>query len=68
MAGREFIAGARFTLADIVLYCCVDFCKDVGQPLEPSLEHLQAWYGRVAARPSAQASLHAAAPQLKMAG
>ncbi|MGE0857674.1 MAG: glutathione S-transferase family protein [Gammaproteobacteria bacterium] len=68
MAGRDFIAGSRFSLADIVLFACVDFAKGVGQPLEPEFANLTAWYARVAARPSAQSSLHPAAPQLKMAG
>jgi glutathione S-transferase len=68
IAGRDYIAGDRFTLADIVLFCCVDFCKDVGQPLEPELRNLTAWYKRVSARDSAKSSMHAAAPQLKMAG
>jgi glutathione S-transferase len=68
MVGRDFIAGGKISLADIVLFCCMDFCKDVGQPLEPEFANLSAWYARMNARPSAQASLHAAAPQLKMAG
>lgn len=68
IAGRDFIAGPAFGLADIVLYCCVDFCKGVGQPLEPELKNLSAWYARVDGRPSARSSLHPAAPQLKMAG
>jgi len=68
IAGRDFVAGEKISLADIVLFCCMDFCKDVGQPLEPGLVNLNAWYARMNARPSAQASLHAAAPQLKMAG
>ena len=66
--GRDFVAGNKFTLADIVLFACVDFAKGVGQPLEPELKNLSAWYARVAARPSAKASLHPAAEQLKMAG
>ncbi len=68
IAGRDFIAGNKISLADIVLVACVDFAKDVGQPLEPEFKNLQAWYARMSARPSAQASLHPAAPQLKMAG
>ena len=68
LVGRDFIAGNKITLADMVLYCCMDFAKDVGQPLEPELKNLAAWYARMNARPSAQSSLHAAAPQLKMAG
>lgn len=68
IAGRDFVAGDELTLADIVLFCCIDFCKDVGQPLEPELKNLKAWHARVGARDSAKASMHAAAPQLKMAG
>jgi glutathione S-transferase len=68
IAGRDFIAGNKISVADIVLYCCMDFCKDVGQPIEPELKNLSAWYKRMSARPSAAASLHPAAPQLKMAG
>lgn len=68
LVGRDFIAGNKITLADIVLYCCMDFAKDVGQPLEPELKNLAVWYARMSARPSAQSSLHAAAPELKMAG
>ena len=68
IAGRDFVASDKFTLADIVLYCCMDFCKDVGQPVETELKNLHAWYTRIGERPSARQSLHAAAPQLKMAG
>ena len=68
MAGRDFVAGNKISLADMILFCCMDFAKDVGQPLEPELKNLAAWYARMSARPSAQSSLHAAAPQLKMAG
>ena len=68
IGGRDFIAGNKLSLADIVLFACMDFCKDVGQPLEPELKNVAAWYARMNARPSAQASLHEAAGQLKMAG
>ena len=68
LVGRDFIAGNKITVADVLLYCCMDFAKDVGQPLEPELTNLAAWYARMNARPSAQSSLHVAAPQLKMAG
>lgn len=58
MAGKDFLAGDRFTLADIILYCFVDFAAGVGQPRDPALENLEAWFARVNARPSAEASLH----------
>lgn len=68
MAGREYIAGDSISLADLVLFCCMDFARGVGQPLEPELKNLSAWFDRMAARPSASASLHPAAAELKMAG
>jgi len=55
MDGKEFIAGKRMTLADILLFCFVDFGGDVGQKLDPSLKNVDAWYQRMKARPSAAA-------------
>ncbi|HYC53568.1 MAG TPA: glutathione S-transferase family protein [Candidatus Binatia bacterium] len=55
MAGRQYIAGARFTLADIILFSALDFGATVNQPLDRGLGNLAAWFDRVAARPSAQA-------------
>ena len=55
MGGKTFLCGERLTLADIVLYCFVTFGKRVGQPLDPALGRLAAWYGRMDARPSAKA-------------
>jgi len=54
--GREWIAGDRFTLADILLYCFLDFGAQVGQPLNPENKAIAAWFQRVKARPSAAAS------------
>lgn len=51
-----WIAGDRFSLADILLYSFVEFGAMVGQPPDPALAHLAAWRERVAARPSAAAS------------
>lgn len=59
LAGKTWLAGDRFTLADILLYCLTEFGKMVGQPLPESLANLAAWSERVAARPSAAASLDA---------
>jgi len=53
--GREFIAGERLTLADILLYCFLSFGTSVGQPLNENNKNIAAWYERMAARPSAQA-------------
>ncbi|WAC22499.1 glutathione S-transferase family protein [Blastomonas sp. SL216] len=59
LAGKTWLAGDRFTLADILLYCLTEFGKMVGQPLPDGLANLTAWSERVAARPSAAASLDA---------
>ena len=56
IAGREWIVGDRFTLADILLYAFLDFGAGVGQPLNPDNKNIAAWQARVAARPSAAAS------------
>jgi glutathione S-transferase len=55
MAGKTFVCGDRFTLADILLYCFVDFGGAVGQPLNPEFKNLTNWFARVKDRPSAKA-------------
>lgn len=52
---RDFVCGDRFTLADIMLFCFVEFGTQVGQPLPAGAIWLPAWRERVAARPSAAA-------------
>ena len=52
---REFIAGASLSMADILLYSMMVFFAGVGQPLNPENTNVQAWFDRMAARPSAQA-------------
>lgn len=56
IAGRQWICGDRFTLADILLYAFLDFGGQVGQPLNPENKNIAAWFERVKARPSAAAS------------
>jgi len=53
LAGQDYIGGDSFGMADIVLYCFQAFGNAVGQPLDPALVNLGAWFERVAARPSA---------------
>jgi glutathione S-transferase len=50
-----WIAGDRFTLADILLFGFIDFGGQVGQPLDPGFRKLTEWFERVKARPSAAA-------------
>ena len=61
MSGKSWIVGERFTLVDMVLYCALDFGAGVGQARDPEQKNLDAWFGRVAGRPSAEHSLHPAA-------
>ncbi|MEQ8309975.1 MAG: glutathione S-transferase family protein [Sphingopyxis sp.] len=56
-----WLAGERFSLADILLYSFVEFGAMVGQPPDPALTNLAAWRDRVAARPAA---IDSANPQL----
>lgn len=56
LAIRPWIAGERFTIADITAFCALEFAR-LGKfkPADAGLPHLAAWRDRVAARPSAQA-------------
>jgi glutathione S-transferase len=55
MAGKDYLCGNRFTLADILLYCWLDFGSKVGQPLDPANANLVAWFERVSKRESVKA-------------
>ena len=55
MAGKQYLCGKRFTLADMLLYCWIDFGGQVGQPLDPANTTIVAWFARVGERPSVQA-------------
>jgi glutathione S-transferase len=55
MNGKDFICGKRFTLADILLFCFVDFGGQVGQPLDEANANLAQWFKRVKTRPSVAA-------------
>ena len=68
LAGRQWIAGDRFTVADIILYCALDFGRGVNQAFDPSLKNLNAWFERVGGRPSAKASLHPMSEAIGSAG
>jgi glutathione S-transferase len=55
MRGKQFLCGQRFTLADILLFCFVDFGTKVGQAIDPANTNILGWYERVGARPSMKA-------------
>jgi glutathione S-transferase len=56
MAGKTWVCGDRFTLADIMLFVFVEFGAQVGQPMSGDCKNIAAWMERVRARPSAEAS------------
>lgn len=58
MANSEYVGGDSLGIADLVLYCCLDFAQGIGQPLNPEFKNLSAWYQRIEQRPSAKSSLH----------
>jgi glutathione S-transferase len=53
---QPWVAGDRFTIADITAFCTVEFGKLMRfKPADAGLHALQAWRDQVAARPSAAA-------------
>jgi len=55
MAGKQFVCGDRFSLADVMLFAFLEFGAGVGQPLNEDNRNIMAWWERVQSRPSAQA-------------
>lgn len=53
---QPWIAGTRFTIADITAFCAIEFARLMKfQPAREGMPALQAWRDRVADRPSAKA-------------
>jgi glutathione S-transferase len=55
IAGRTYVCGDRLTLADILLFCFVDFFDGVRQPINQANQTITAWHARMKSRPSATA-------------
>ena len=55
LADREFIAGPRYTIADITALCGIDFGRVSKISILPEQKNLARWHAAVSARPSAQA-------------
>lgn len=53
LVARSFIAGDRYTMADIVAQSTFDFARFIGVDIPDDSKHLRTWYDRVGARPSA---------------
>lgn len=55
LASRSYVAGERFSIADITAFCAIEFARLVKfKPGAEGLTHLQAWRDRIAQRPSAK--------------
>ncbi len=52
---RPFLAGERYSIADISALCAIDFAKMVEIAPAPTLGNLARWHRDVSARPSASA-------------
>jgi glutathione S-transferase len=57
LATQPFVAGQRFTIADITAFCALEFARGLMRfrPGHEEMPHLQAWRDRIAERPSAAA-------------
>jgi len=55
LAERAFVAGERYTIADITALCGIDFGRVSKIRIAPAHANLTRWYAAVSARPSAKA-------------
>jgi glutathione S-transferase len=55
LANREFIAGDRYTVADITMQVAVDFMKPARLLMPERVANVKRWHAAVSARPSAGA-------------
>ena len=55
LAKREFIAGDRYSVADITTLVAVDFMKPAKLAMPEGAGNVKRWHAAVSARPSAKA-------------
>ncbi|MBY0240592.1 MAG: glutathione S-transferase family protein [Burkholderiaceae bacterium] len=57
LATQPYVAGQRFTIADITAFCALEFARGLMRfrPSAEGLVHVQAWRDRIVERPSASA-------------
>jgi glutathione S-transferase len=55
LAQRPFVAGDRFSVADITALVAYDFMKPSKLAVPDNLSHIRRWHADVSARPSARA-------------
>jgi glutathione S-transferase len=55
LAQRTYVAGERFSIADITTIVAIDFAKFTNITIDDKLIHLKRWYATVSSRPSMSA-------------
>jgi glutathione S-transferase len=55
LKSNKFVAGDRFSVADITALCAIDFMKPAKIPMPEGLDNLKRWHAEVSARPSTKA-------------
>jgi glutathione S-transferase len=55
LASRPFVAGERYTIADITALCAIDFGRVSDIRIQPEQKNLARWHEAVSSRPSAKA-------------
>lgn len=55
LKSRPFIAGERYTVADITALCAIDFMKPARVAVPEECANVKRWHAEVSARPSARA-------------
>jgi glutathione S-transferase len=53
MEDNEYVCGDRYSLADILLFCFLEFGNQIGQPIDQGNKNIVAWFDRVKSRASA---------------
>lgn len=59
LSGRRYVAGDRFSIADITAHVTVGFLKLARISMPDDLAHVQRWYGEVGQRPAFRSVLGA---------
>jgi glutathione S-transferase len=57
LSENEYMAGSRFTFADITNLCAIDFATFAGMPVPDDCPGVARWHKTVSARPAAIASI-----------
>jgi glutathione S-transferase len=55
LAQSEYVAGPRFSIADITTLVTIDFAASAKVSVPETSTHLRRWHAQVSARPSAKA-------------